>query len=125
MYSKLSLTVSAAGVSVVCVARAAKSRILSKRFWVNYLHAKIGYSFTALIFVQVEGEHLSMLQRKIAESKSVVAVYDVTGEFDAVVIARFNDQERLSYLIKCLAGCPALSARQREYNWPLSKKTSE
>ncbi len=68
--------------------------------------AIIGYSLTALIFLQVEGEHLSMLERKIAESQSVVAVYDVTGEFDALVIAKFKDREGLSDFIKNLAGMP-------------------
>ncbi len=68
--------------------------------------AKIGYSLTAVIFVQVEGDHLSMLEREIAESQSVVAVYDLTGEFDAMVIAKFKDREGLSDFIKYLAGMP-------------------
>jgi DNA-binding Lrp family transcriptional regulator len=66
-------------------------------------YAKLGYVITALIFVQVKGGHLMSVEREIAEEKSVVAVYDVTGEFDAVVIAKFKDRNSLNIFIKHLA----------------------
>ncbi len=68
--------------------------------------AKAGYSLTALIFVQAEGGHLSALEKQIAQLNSVVAVYDVTGEFDALVIGKFKNRDELSEFIKHLAGKP-------------------
>jgi len=68
--------------------------------------AKLGYSLTAVIFVQALGEHLVAMEQKIAKWDSVVAVYDVTGEFDAVVIAKFKERSSLSAFIKQLAAEP-------------------
>ena len=64
---------------------------------------KMGCSLTAVIFVQVEGEHLSEVELEIARQTNVMAVYDVTGEFDAAVIAKFKDREDLSSFIKHIA----------------------
>jgi len=64
---------------------------------------KLGYSLTAVIFVQAEGGHLSAVEREVAKADCVVAVYDVTGEFDAVVIAKFKGRSELSAFIKQLA----------------------
>ena len=66
-------------------------------------YAKLGYGITALIFVQAEGGHLMAVEKEIGEDANVVAVYDVTGEFDAVVIAKFKDRNALNIFIKHLA----------------------
>ena len=65
--------------------------------------SKLGYSLTAVIFVQAEGEHFVAVEREVAKADCVVAVYDVTGEFDAVVIAKFKGRSELSTFIKQLA----------------------
>ncbi|HTY76028.1 MAG TPA: Lrp/AsnC family transcriptional regulator [Candidatus Nanoarchaeia archaeon] len=64
---------------------------------------KLGYSLTAVIFVQAAGGNLSIMESEVAKADCVVAVYDVTGEFDAVVIAKFKGRSELSAFIKELA----------------------
>jgi DNA-binding Lrp family transcriptional regulator len=82
-------------------------RLEEQRFVKGYTllvdFAKLGFSITALIFVQAEGEHLKAVEKEIAEDINVVAVYDVTGEFDAAVIAKFKDRNALNIFIKHLA----------------------
>jgi DNA-binding Lrp family transcriptional regulator len=68
--------------------------------------AKIGYSLTGIILVQVEGGRLTDVENKIAEASSVIAVYDITGEYDALVIARFKDRNGLSMFIKHVLAMP-------------------
>ncbi len=67
---------------------------------------KLGYGLTAVIFVQAEGEYLPDVEKEIAKANNVVAVYDVTGEFDAAVIAKFKGREDLNIFIKHLASTP-------------------
>ena len=67
---------------------------------------KLGYALTAVIFVQAEGEQFTAMEKEIAESNNVIAVYDVTGEFDAAVIAKFKDRNDLNTFIKHLAAAP-------------------
>lgn len=68
--------------------------------------AVLGYTLSAVIFVQADGENLSTEENKIAAEKNVIAVYDVTGEYDAVVIAKFKDRVDLNYFVKHLAASP-------------------
>lgn len=63
---------------------------------------KLGYSLTALIMIQTEGKHLADVEKEIAKTANVVAVYDITGDYDAAVITKFKDRTDLNAFIKNL-----------------------
>ena len=67
---------------------------------------KLGYSLTAIIMVQAEGTHLTDIENEIAKTANVVAVYDITGNYDAVAIAKFKDRASLNVFIKNLLALP-------------------
>lgn len=67
--------------------------------------AKIGFEITAVISMKVKGGQLIAVQQRIAKDPHVCGVYDVTGDFDAIVIARFKNVRDLnSFVKKILAG---------------------
>jgi DNA-binding Lrp family transcriptional regulator len=68
--------------------------------------AKLGYGLTAIIMIQAEGGHLTEVENKIAKIANVVAVYDITGDYDAVVVTKFKDRAGLSEFIKNLLAKP-------------------
>ena len=57
--------------------------------------AKVGWTMTVLSGLRIEKGRLMELQRKIAEDPRVFGVYDVTGEFDSMVLARGRDRDDL------------------------------
>jgi len=57
--------------------------------------AKVGWTMTVLSGLRIEKGRLMELQRKIAEDPRVFGVYDVTGEFDSMVLARVRDRDDL------------------------------
>lgn len=63
---------------------------------------KVGYSLSAVIHVRIRHGKLLEVQRMIASYPNVYGVYDVTGESDSVILARFRDREELSTFIKTL-----------------------
>lgn len=67
---------------------------------------KLGYSLTAIILVQVEGGHLTDVEKEIANATNVIAVYDTTGDYDVVVITKFRDGVDLNAFIKNLIAIP-------------------
>ena len=102
-YNKIATKI---GVSVGTVYNRIKvleSKGLLKGYSLVVESAIVGYSLTAVIFVQAAGEHLVDMEKEVAKFDCVVAVYDVTGEFDAVVIAKFKDRSDLNAFIKHLA----------------------
>jgi DNA-binding Lrp family transcriptional regulator len=69
-------------------------------------HMKVGYVFTVLILIQVEGEHIVTVEESLASINEVVAVYDITGEFDVAVLAKFKSQPSLNNFIKTILKMP-------------------
>ena len=67
---------------------------------------KIGYGLTAIILIKAEGKHLVDVEREVAKMKHIVSVYDITGDFDIAVIARFKDIFGLNTFIKRLLAIP-------------------
>jgi len=75
-----------------------------RNFIVDVDYAKLGYDLTVIIGVIGSGGHLSEIEKKISTEKNVSAVYDVTGEYDAVVIAKLQDRDALNKLVKKING---------------------
>lgn len=69
-------------------------------------YGKLGYGFVALIFMQVDGEHLVEVEEQLATPQEVMAVYDITGEFDVVIIARFKNIAAMNSFIKRILKIP-------------------
>lgn len=65
--------------------------------------AKMGYGLTALILLQAESGHLIEAEAAVARVATVIAVYDVTGEYDACLIAKFHDRNGLNVFLKQLS----------------------
>jgi len=61
---------------------------------------KVGYDFTAIIEISIEKGRLSNVEKKLAEFDNTLGVYDITGLYDALVIARFKDRDHLNDFIK-------------------------
>ncbi|MFC1486530.1 Lrp/AsnC family transcriptional regulator [Thermoproteota archaeon] len=68
--------------------------------------SKLGYNLTALIFIDVEGSHLSAVERELTKLSDVLSIYEVTGEYDIAVISRFKDKIQLKNFIKTLLKVP-------------------
>jgi DNA-binding Lrp family transcriptional regulator len=67
---------------------------------------KIGYNLTALILVQAEGGYLASIEKAVAKTPNVVAIYDLTGDYDAALITKFRDRTGLNAFIKNLMTIP-------------------
>jgi Lrp/AsnC family transcriptional regulator, regulator for asnA, asnC and gidA len=75
-----------------------------KNFIVDIDYSKLGYDLTAVIGIRGKGGHLSEIEGKIAKEGNVTAVYDVTGEYDAILVAKFPGRDELNRLVKKLNG---------------------
>ena len=61
---------------------------------------KIGYDLTAVINVKISHGKLIEVQEKISKDKHVSGVYDITGDWDSLIIAHFKDRRDLNGFIK-------------------------
>jgi DNA-binding Lrp family transcriptional regulator len=68
--------------------------------------AKMGYGLTAIVLLQAEGGHLTEVEKAIARTGNVTAVYDITGDYDAAIVSKFRDRTSLNDFVKNLLGMP-------------------
>ena len=61
---------------------------------------KVGWTMTVLCGLRIEKGQLMEVQRRIADDPRVFGIYDVTGEFDSMVLARVRDRAHLDDLSK-------------------------
>ncbi|MGQ9471468.1 MAG: Lrp/AsnC family transcriptional regulator [Candidatus Aminicenantales bacterium] len=59
-----------------------------------------GYNLTAVIALRISKGKLLETQRLIAREPQVMAVYDITGEWDSLVIGHFRTRDDLNNFIK-------------------------
>jgi DNA-binding Lrp family transcriptional regulator len=68
--------------------------------------SKLGLDLSAVIGLRVAGGHLVEVEQEISKLKEVCCVYDVTGDYDAVIIARFRSRSDLNKFIKNVLSNP-------------------
>jgi DNA-binding Lrp family transcriptional regulator len=92
-----------AGVSVATVMNRVKRLekediIKSYSAVINY--EKLGYDIDVIISIKVSKGKLFQVENKIAANPSVLAVFDITGDFDSLVIAKFKNRRSLDNFLK-------------------------
>ncbi len=61
---------------------------------------KLGYEFMALIDIKISRGHLIDVEKRLGNLAGIVAIYDVTGESDAVAVVACKNRLEFSKLVK-------------------------
>ncbi len=72
-----------------------------KGFMLDVDYSRIGYDLTVLIGATLEGERYELVEA-LNKEPNITAIYDVTGEYDAIIVAKFRDPDELNSFIKRL-----------------------
>ncbi|MBI2654278.1 Lrp/AsnC family transcriptional regulator [Candidatus Woesearchaeota archaeon] len=75
---------------------------LIKKYTAKLDYEKVGYDVEVMIEIRISKGKLFEVERKIASHPNVFAVYDVTGAFDSVVLARFPTRRQMDNFLKKL-----------------------
>lgn len=69
-------------------------------------HEMLGYDITAVIEIKTSDGKMLEIENEIAKQNNVIAVYDITGNADILVITKFKDRKTLSSFVKKLSTLP-------------------
>jgi len=61
---------------------------------------KVGFDVEVLIEVRISKGKLFQVEKDIAHHPNVFAVYDLTGDFDAAILARFKNRRQMDNFLK-------------------------
>ena len=73
-----------------------------KKYTAKLDYEKAGYDVEVMSEIRISKGRLFDVEKKIAVHPNVFAVYDVTGAFDAVVLARFPTRRQMDTFLKKL-----------------------
>ena len=65
-------------------------------------YAKLGYRLTAITKIKARGSGIPKIVEKLAKEETLVDVYEITGDYDVLVIGKFPDEESMNREIKRL-----------------------
>ena len=69
-------------------------------------HEKLGYTLTAIIEITAQRDKILEVEDVLSNIQNVCGVYDVTGNTDAFIIAKFRDRPELGRFVKELSRMP-------------------
>ena len=76
-----------------------KNKII-KGYSANIDPEKVGFTLSATIHLRITKGKIMDVQASIAKHPRVYIVYDITGEWDSLVLARFKNREEMDEFIK-------------------------
>ncbi|MBU0614550.1 MAG: Lrp/AsnC family transcriptional regulator [Nanoarchaeota archaeon] len=71
-----------------------------KRYTTIVDYDKIGYDVEVMVEVRISKGKLFQVEKEIATHKNVFGVYDMTGDFDASIMARFKNRRQMDAFLK-------------------------
>jgi DNA-binding Lrp family transcriptional regulator len=86
--------------------RKLEERGVIKHYAVLLDEEKVGYDLHAVIGVKIAKGRLIQVEKQISGYPNVIGVYDVTGEFDAIIVARFKNRRHLNNFVKLILRIP-------------------
>lgn len=64
---------------------------------------RLGYDIVAVIGIKISRGKLLEVQKRLAREERVFGVYDVTGEWDSILMARFRNTREMDAFVKKLS----------------------
>ncbi len=78
-------------------------------------HARLGYELASIIEVRVSQGKLLEVENQIAKIPNVYGVYDITGDYDAVILAKFKSRKEMDDFIKNLLAMPYIERTRTHF----------
>ncbi len=100
---QLSLKLGLSTVTVLSRIKKLEKEKIIKGYTSILNHEKLGYDLTAVIEIIAKKDKLVQVEDELSGIENVCAVYDVTGNTDTLIIAKFKGRKDLSKFIKNLS----------------------
>ena len=71
-------------------------------------YARLGYGLIAVTKIKARGDALPSIVEALAAERNLTHVYEITGEFDVLVIGRFRNEREMNREIKRMLSLPGI-----------------
>ncbi len=105
-YRELARALGVSAATVINHVQRLESAGVIKDYSARLDHERLGYELTVVTEIIVSKGKLLETDEEIAKIPNVCAVYDITGQTDAMVVAKFKSRNKLSDFTKALLAMP-------------------
>ncbi|MEW6748317.1 MAG: Lrp/AsnC family transcriptional regulator [Candidatus Micrarchaeota archaeon] len=99
-YRELAKAIGLSPAAVIERTRRLESAGVIRGYTANFDYSKLGFEFMAIVEVRISGDDLLTVEKRISQMPHVGAVWDTTGEYDALVILMCKSRSELSATVK-------------------------
>ena len=71
-------------------------------------YAKLGYRLTAITKIKARGVEIPKIVDELVKEETLVDVYEITGDYDVLVIGKYPDEESMNREIKRVLAHPEI-----------------
>ncbi len=105
-YRELARALGVSAATVINHVQRLESAGVIKDYSARLDHERLGYELTVVTEIVISKGKLLETDEEIAKIPNVCAVYDITGQTDAMVVAKFKSRNKLSDFTKALLAMP-------------------
>ena len=99
---QLALKLGMSTVTILSRIKKLEKEKIIKGYTVFIDHEKLGYDLTAIIEI-IAKKDIVDIEEKLSKMDNVCCVYDITGNTDTVIVAKFKERNELSAFVKSLS----------------------
>ncbi|MFX1409047.1 MAG: Lrp/AsnC family transcriptional regulator [Promethearchaeota archaeon] len=99
-YRKIAQVLNKSPVTIKSHVEELEKEGIIKSYGAQLEYEKLGYDIIAFIEVTVSKGKMLEVEEEIAKNPNVFGVYDITGTYDALILAKFKTRKELSKMIK-------------------------
>jgi Lrp/AsnC family transcriptional regulator for asnA, asnC and gidA len=103
-YRQIAKMLKVSTATVMTHVKELESKKIIKRYTTELSFFNLGYEFKAIIQMRISKGKLFEVEKKIAQNPNVYAVYDLTGDYDAILLVRFKTRDSLDKFLKKIQG---------------------
>ena len=99
---QLGLKLGMSTVTILARIKKLEKENIIKGYTATINHEKLGYDLTAVIEIVGRKDKLLEIENSLSKKDNVCVVYDITGETDIIIIAKFKNRAEISEFVKGL-----------------------
>lgn len=88
-------------------------------------YRKLGYRITAITKIKVRGAKIPKIVEHLVADDSLVDVYEITGDYDVLVVGKYEDEERMNHEIKRLLSHPEIEGTNTSIVLSVAKEAAD
>lgn len=87
-------------------------------------YRKLGFGLVAITKIKARGDALPTIVEALSRDRHLTHVYEITGDFDVLVIGRFRNEDEMNREIKRMLGLPGIEGTNTSIVLSTAKEAS-